>query len=150
MILMSYTRKSSFTHLHFMSLSSKFSMNLRLKYFSIFDHVIKSQGQLKVIHNLRSTRVSSGRKKAIGSGGVLQNGTYQRCFMPKCHVPFDLEYAFIYNTGPGKSIVRLPGTSKKFCWASKIFSYLPRKMYMIYRETQRNSVFCSRSSAPDK
>ena len=29
--------------------------------------------------------------------------------------------------GPDKSIVRLPGTIKNFCWASKIFSYLPRK-----------------------
>ena len=52
--------------------------------------------------------------------------------------------------GPDKSIVRLHGTSKNFCWASEIFSYLLRKMYKIYREAQRNSVFCSRSTAPDK
>ena len=42
---------------------------------------------------------------------------------------------YVPLTGPDKSIVRLPGTSKNFCWASKIFSYLPRKMYKIYRET---------------
>ena len=47
----------------------------------------------------------------------------------------------IRESGTDKSIVRLPRTSSNFYWASKFFSYLPRKMYKLCRENVRILAF---------
>ena len=51
---------------------------------------------------------------------------------------------FFMESGPDKSIVRLPGKSKKIGGQVNYFLTFPEKCIRYIGKNQRNSVFCSR------